>query len=676
MNTRFGDIHARLRDSIKLAQVGISQTTGTESSISPPGSDAEVKELLPSGGNPSGRGVSDLTGIGAAAGESLPGVNTSPKTEEKQREETSPETKLASQDPELTVIQNRLAENLKLAAASLVAASQPQESVVQPKVAGELTSLGQIEQPTDAALSSSNKADTSSSTPQIEGVKGLSQAEPVAGVSSEVSQQGPQEKAASENVSPENIEAISEKVAAFTSDYLLGRNLAAAVLQKLAAPQDPALVDQEKLAESVQNAAIISTANAMMSAGVERNVITQKQADDLMSLIGFRVNPVHAAIGVVQEKLAQLTNSPIGTNEQKLAFLEKLSEGPEAAVAAAGGEAPVDPQEIQAAIAQLLQELQQAVDSGQMTEDQALGLLQQLGLVGGEGAPPEGQQAESPAHEQAETPAQEKAEHADEEKTAAINHNRAVFGLKLANALGITPNAVGVPAALQTPPAGGAAMLPDYIPTAKGVQDKLPLSLPAAASAPAAPVVAAEPVAAPDKAIADVGVGAGAQPVVGSPVAGSDAAAGAAPGAGGSILPLLLGGLGIGGLGALAYKGLSSGNDEDERRRRPKAAEAVDPAMAAEPPPPGGDPAAAAAAAGAEANPIQQVVDDLIAMLSSGQMTPEEGLQVVQELAQSGQISPEDAQQLATMIQQSAGAAPAGGAPADPAAGGGGAPVA
>ena len=705
----FGGVHSLLREHIKLAKLASSQEqdTGSEHKAPSASSDAEVKDALPAGGNPSGRGVTDLTNTGVGAGQSLPGVNLNPPTEEKERKETSPETKLAAIDPGLISLRDRLAGNLKLAAEMLI----PAAPSAAKKTAATISSLGEAQKPTDPVLSASTTADTSTTTPVVTGVTGVSQADPSPGAPSP-GKQGPEEKSA--ELSPETLDAIAQKTAQFTGDYNVGRTIAAALMSKLAAPS-PEELDRDKLAAAVENATMISTANAMLSAGVEKGVITHKQADDLASLLGLNVNPLNAAVEAVQQKLAELVQSPIGTNEQKLAFLEKIAdEDPGAAAAAAGGQPPVDPEQLKAAIGQLLGELQQAVQSGQMSEEQAVGILQQLGLpVGGEGgdpgaggAPPDAGGGAPPADpsdtgapsgmpggaapaedagggspippdagaaagaaEAAGGPPEKKEESGEKkpdaddskeesEKKEAALHNRRVFGSKLAVFMvkkALDPNAppINIPSQLQTPPASGTALLPNYLGTAQGTSGaKPPLDIPVGGAAPAAaggnPLNA---IAVANDPVGSARAAAGAQ----SHGMMAPAAAGAGPSVGGITLTHILSGLGLAGLGGMAYKGLTG---DDEEKKKHKHAEAVDPAMAAASPP-GGDPGAAPGGdpAGAGEPSVEQLLSEL------------------QQLVASGQVSQEEAQQIVAAIQQGGGGDPgaaAGGAPPP----GAGAPVA
>lgn len=385
--TSFGNIHQRLRQNIATHKRAEAQSTGSESGISPKSSDPEVKDMLPSGGNPSGRGVDDLTGGGAAAKEHLPGVNTSLPKEEKERKEVSPGTKLASGSESISAIQDRLATSIIKAAELL-------------KVAGEITSAGTVETPTDAALGASTKSDISGSAPVVDGVTGVTQAEPSPGCAADSKNQGPAEKKiaavveapkkeepeapkqAAASADPAVIDQIAERVAQFSSDYETGRKLAHVLVSTLNTPD----LSNEKVAAQHTDAVFVSTVNAMLQTGLESGIITEKQANDLAAAAGLRTNPLMTAIDNVTEKLAAVAAATTHTNEQKVAFVEKLAEGEEAAIAAAGGQAPVDPQEIQAAIVQLLQELQQAVDSGQMSEEQALSILEQIGLAPAGGA--------------------------------------------------------------------------------------------------------------------------------------------------------------------------------------------------------------------------------------------------------------------------------------------------
>lgn len=418
----FGAIQDRLRQHIaataatskaasaKGAAIPTDQIIEKETGVTLPTSDPEVKDILPSAGKPA-EPKGDLTDTGVASGESMPGVTLSPPTEEKNRKEVSPETKLATINPEVAAIQNRLGETLKKAAEML-------------KAGGEVTSLGEKQENPNGSLGNSATADTSGATPTITNVSGVTQTDP-GGSPSAPSSQGPGEKSpdaklagvsvklgsdgsvkvtgvegvetsapkiktekasieqqsvklASADGKEINTDELSEKIAMYSQDVMAGRAIAHQMVNFLQDMARPEFQDRAKLAETIQHETMISTVQALVDSGLEAGIISQKQAHDLMELSGFQPNPLFVAIANVQEKIAALDASEL-TLEQKIAFVEKCA-NPEEAMAAAGGQPPMDPGQMQGAIGELLAQLEAAVASGQITEEQALQILQEQGV--------------------------------------------------------------------------------------------------------------------------------------------------------------------------------------------------------------------------------------------------------------------------------------------------------
>lgn len=551
--TTFGDIQSRIQASIQHAahlKTAGAQTTGAESQISIPSSDPEVKEMAP-GGDPANDKTKDLTATGVASGEKMPGAST-PPAEEKNRREVPVSSKVATIiDPSLVAIQERLAANLKIAADISSGGGQSTPAV-------------------DGAVNADTQSDTSGAAPVVVGTEGVTQTQPGA-PTSPPGGQGPSEA----KVAEINLDTLGEKVAHVVQDIQLGRSLAHNLVGYMADMNSPLMQDREKMAAAVRDASITATANAMMKAGIESGVITEKQASDLMKVAGFAENPLVVAICAVEQKIAAINESSLNDN-QKIAFLHSVVKvaGPEEAVAAAGGQAPVDPQQMQAELGQLLQELQDAVQSGQMTEEEALGLLEQLGIPidapGGDpaagGAAPGGDPAAAAA--------------------AGIPPEAA--------AAGIPPEA----AAAGAPPAG------------------IPPEAAAAAEA-AAPAAAAE---------AEENESSGEKKKESEEKEKKEAAADAAHNRAffnSKVAAFLTSRSGFGKIASLIkpvgeYRNL-------------KVAEATDPAMV--PPPDGGAPAGGAPTSDAE---LQQLLAELQAMVQSGQMTQEEAEQILAVLQQGG----------------------------------------
>lgn len=194
--------------------------------------------------------------------------------------------------------------------------------------------------------------------------------------------------------------------------------------------------------------------------------VSVKQASELLCRLGFSEPAADAATELrqaVERKIASLVSE--GKSEEEIAeILKKDAEfdaaamegaapaGPEAGLppeaapapegAPAAGGAP-DEAQLAEVLTQAIAELQQAVEAGQITEDQAIQMLEESGLnvqalleaAGGAGAAPEQaapeglppaapevaapaapEGGESAAHEASESPAKEKSEEAGEDK--------------------------------------------------------------------------------------------------------------------------------------------------------------------------------------------------------------------------------------------------------------------
>jgi hypothetical protein len=634
----FGDLQDRLRkhvESVKKASASLEegQIIEKEKSVSLPSSDSEVKDILPSAGVPA-EPKKDLTNTGVASGESMPGVSLNPPQKEKERKEVSPEAKLAGVNSTVTELQNRLSQTLKQAAEAMMAEDEGL--------------------PVEGA-----KADTTGATPSIQGAQGVSQTE-IAATGEPPASQGPKEVSPEVKLAAADIDLMSQKMAQYTQDVMTGRAMAhemIARLEEMTSPQDPA-----KLAAAVRDNTIVTTIRAMVDSSLEAGIISHKQADAMFAMAGFQLNPLHAAINEVQQKIAALDQSEL-TLKQKVAFVTKCAE-PEEAMAAAGGQAPIDPAQLQAAIGELLSQLQAAVESGQITEEQALQILEEQGipvneLIGGDGvvdgaqapegggAPPSigGQQAEigeaaptppeAPSPETApETPAEEAAE-----KHAArlVGKVAALLGVKIAAGLefsaeqkgdynkalaqsNVNKETIGMPSAEKGPTIGPVPKTVEA-PSLKGdgVRSNAPLSPGAQGTLDSLSSLTPKP---------DLGGKGVMKP---TPTPGFLESLGISPAA----LGLGLGGLGL--AGYAAHSAMSDDEEEDRRKRKhaevDPAAMAADPAMAA-----GGDPAMMAEApAGAEQAPsLEEVLAEIEQAVQAGLITMEQAQQIVQVLSSGG----------------------------------------
>ena len=675
----FGNVQARLRQHIaatnKSASLPTEQAIAKETSISLPSSDPEVKESLPSAGVPASP-KPDLTDTGVEAGQSMPGANLNPPTEEKNRKETSPSSKLAASS-EISEIQTRLAEGLKKLAAEIKTSSD-----------NTVTSLGEKQENPDGSLGNGTKADTSGATPKVEGVTGVTQTDP-GGSPKAPGPQGPSESSvkvaedgsvtiSSPSIKTEksqikeekvklasgeevqiNLDALGQKVAEYSQDVMAGRAMAHEIIGLINGIGSPEFSDRHKLAEAVHANTMVSTIQGLVGAGLEAQIITQKQADSLMELAGFTQNPLFSAIKNVQEKMAALDEAKF-TKEQKIAFVEKLASPEEAMAAAGGAPPPVDPAAMQGAIGELLAQLEQAVQSGQITEEQALQILQENGvpidqILGSAGAAPAGaapagdpaaidpaaaapsiggdpaviapptpspasapeapkpdsapskeepkseekKEEGSKSEEKGESKSEEKKEESSEEKSASLRR-----GLEQKLGSFVLAARSLKKANLDKLPLDPAPQLPVAPPDALTKPMKLPESM-----IPAAPAPAAAPAAAPAPEPS------GLFPTIASALKDPN------------VLKALFAGGGLATAGLAAYH-----LTKDDEEKKKKVAEA-DPMAAAGAM---GDPAAGAVgdpAAGAGAPTVQEILADVEAALQSGAITPEQAQEIVQLLS-------------------------------------------
>ena len=182
----------------KNASESISTTQGTSEGNAPgQSSDPEVGDILPHGNavpaEPKDNLISEK---GVEVGKPVPGQPT-PSEEEKQRKETSPETKLAAAG-EFANLRNHLAGVLKTAADKVAGYVESQ------KRAGDGTPAPGSDDPagvppipsggSDMSLGNKQKADTSGSVPKIDGAQGVTQTTVPAGKSKTNLEQGTQEQ--------------------------------------------------------------------------------------------------------------------------------------------------------------------------------------------------------------------------------------------------------------------------------------------------------------------------------------------------------------------------------------------------------------------------------------------------------------------------------------------------
>ena len=388
----FGASQARFKKILTSTQktAGLSTEQGAKETggVSTPSSDPEVKELLPSGGNPP-EAAKTLADRGVDVDGTLP--NTSePKKEEKETKETDPGAKLAGAES-IGEIQDRLAANLKLAAeqtevelkkAATGIASIGDEGGIPPKPeGGKDLSLGTGE---------SVKSDTSGSTPKIDGAQGVTQTAVGGAGGGEKLPQGTKEE--SVKLGSAEIDLISQKVARFTQNVENGRAVAHQIVDLLkTASVSPEAAALQKEAAAVEVEIVANAANSLVKMALDQGIITPAQSEAIMKVAGFVPNPLFVALEDLNNKVAALAADERYTVEQKIDYLGKVAAADPAAIAQAqaesdptqGGQpAPggIDPQELHAAIGQLIAELHAKVQSGEITEDQALDALRQQGL--------------------------------------------------------------------------------------------------------------------------------------------------------------------------------------------------------------------------------------------------------------------------------------------------------
>jgi len=377
----FGSVQAGLSAHLqslaasKQASLSAQQGKINEQTVPQGKSDPEVGEILPHGNQVPAEPTPDLTQTGVETGEKLPG-QTSPTETKRKREEISPEAKLAS----VTDLGERLATNLKLAAQMLAnekakSAAAPINNNVPAPGSDDPAGVPSIPTGGKDLSEGGGHQNTDAGKPVIQGVKEVTKTEISKG-DALPSGQGTQEKAAELN-----LELVGQKIAEFSHRYQLGHQVGQTLvgLIKEAAVQTLPHEERQKQAAARELEIVANSANALVDLGVRSGIITDKQASDLMAVAGFQPSPLVLAISNLQEKIAGLIGTPV---VQANDFLCKVAaaENPAAVEAPQGGQGQVDPGQLQAAIGQLIAELHQAVQSGQMTEEQALQLLREQGL--------------------------------------------------------------------------------------------------------------------------------------------------------------------------------------------------------------------------------------------------------------------------------------------------------
>lgn len=679
---------AARKDQLKTASAGsISTTQGTSEGSAPsPSSDAEVGEILPHGNavpaEPKDNLISEK---GVEVGKPVPGQPT-PSEEQKERKETSPGTKLAATD--FAGMRNHLAGVLKTAADN-VAQFLEQKKTAAAKAASDGTPAPGSDDPAtippiptggkDLSLGGGAKADTSTSAPKVEGVQGVTQTEVSGGKPNTDLEQGAQEQKVGGAI---DLDALATKVAQATHHYGVGQALGYQLISLLnggaAGGNDKTASANQPINEQVIQKIAFAGANDILSFAVGKGLITQVQAQSIQKEAGIAPHPLDVAIQAYQTKVASLMQAKKLTPETAAQFISKVAMHDKTANEMVGGD-PAAAGAVQPEMEQIVAQVAQAVESGQMSEDQALQLLQELGipvdqiLAAQGGGAPGGDPAAGGAPMGADPMA------------AAAGAGAPPAADPMAGAGGGAPAGVDPAIAAAVGGAGGGAP---------------PMSDPAAAAG--APAAAAEVAGAMGAGGGAPPPGAGAPPAAaGGPPAGGPPAGGPPSEGGGEKKPSEGGEKkSEGGEKKDDGKKSEGGEKKDEGKKDegkkdegkksegeckeagkknandPAAmAAAADPAaaMAGGGDPAaamaGGDPAAAAGGGGAPQDPqalLQQIVTDLEAAVQAGLMTQEQAQEVLAELTGGAGGGADPAAAGAAPAADPAAAAMAGGG--DPAA--------
>jgi len=377
-------IAARKLQLGKIASDSLSTTQGTSESSAPsPSSDPIVGEILPHGNSvPAAPKDNLISSQGVEVGQSLPN-QANPTEEEMKRQETSPETKLGAAT-DFAALRNRLSGVVKVAADKVAL-------YIEQKKAGDGTPAPGSDDPAsippiptggkDLSLGGGAKADTSTTVPKIDGVQGVSQATVSPGKSDTDLQQGTQEQKVGGVI---DLDALAAKVAMVSHHYGIGQAIGYQIQSMVnggdntkTAGANPAPINEATIHKIAADGA-----NDILSFGVANGIITLDQAQSIQKKAGIAPHPVDVAIHNYQTKVAALMAKHQMSPDKTAAFIRKvaMNEDPAAVMGGDPAAAQSAGADVQPELQQVVAEIAAAVESGQMSEEQALAMMQQLGI--------------------------------------------------------------------------------------------------------------------------------------------------------------------------------------------------------------------------------------------------------------------------------------------------------
>lgn len=386
---------AARKEQIKTAELSTTQGTAESAAPGVTADDPEVAACKPAGnGMPADPGKNLITELGVEVTEKVPG-QPDPSEEKDETKETSPESKLAN----LHTLQARVSSVVKVAADQVTAYLEqkkaegtPAPGSDDPQSVPPIPSGGGK----DLTLGGGAKMDTSASAPQIPGTDGVTQTDVPSGKASTDLPQGPQEQKV--GAAELDLDALANKIAMASHHYGIGQAMgyqAASLFNR-----DPKDGIDKTASASVSNEMVrkiaAAGANEALALGVQNGIFTEKQATELQKLAGIAPHPVDVAIAKYQAKVAGLMKSASLSPEKAVEFISKVAMHDEAGAAAMAGGDPAATGSVQPEMQDVVAQIAQAVESGQMTEEQALQVLQELGIPvdqilaqqgGGAGAP-------------------------------------------------------------------------------------------------------------------------------------------------------------------------------------------------------------------------------------------------------------------------------------------------
>lgn len=354
---------------------GLSTTQGTsEGGVASPSTEPILSDILPSTTVP-GEPAKDLAGeLGVPTGTPVPG-QPSPSETEKERKEQSPDSKLAS----LGALSERLAGLIKNAADKVAADLA--------KKADGLPAPGSDDPATVPPIPSGGKdlseggGGTNTDTkevPKVLGVQGVTQTEIFSGKSEGGLTQGATEQKVGAAI---DLDELSNKIAQASHHYGIGQALGYQLVSmmdvgkaKTAAAELPAAND-----EAFRKVAY-KAANDVLALGFQAGIITEAQATAIQKQAGITPHPLDVAINKYQAKVAALMKDKNFTPDATVRFISKLAMHDDAGAAAMAGGDPAAGGQVQPEMHEVVAQIAQAVESGQMSEEQAMQVLQELGI--------------------------------------------------------------------------------------------------------------------------------------------------------------------------------------------------------------------------------------------------------------------------------------------------------